>query len=267
MVLSPISISDLPHDILLYIFSMLGGDFEDNPFLIWNKRKKKLDVVNKYFRMPPKWDPCLPIGIRRSNIITETYLPSQKEFDTHIEPFMVMPSVISSLCTVSRDFNQVAMGLWKPLYDIHIRKSPYKRKYTNIFYRQKIYDIIRKYFDSVIENVKGQKKYNSTMSSVKANNSACYLESIKSAVESGTIDDERQVYRIPDLMVYQYDYGAGVTNIRGERIIRLVRLDLRWDQLISYRRKAKKECDDYSRISTNYQYKINSISNRLDRLI
>ena len=159
------TILDLPNDILIYIFSMSQEDTMDkDPFLLWQNRKKHICINKRSYEIPPQWSPGRHIPEKTTGI-------------------PVLPSTISNLCLVSRYFNMTAINLWKPFYEIHIKKSPYKRKYPTTFYRNKVYDLIRKYIDSVIKYTEGRKGYYSKMNSIKSNNAARYLETIKYSIE------------------------------------------------------------------------------------
>jgi hypothetical protein len=221
---------------------------DKDPFLLWQNRKKHIYINKRSYEIPRQWIP----GSRHAPQKT-TGIP-------------VLPSTISNLCLVSRYFNMTAMNLWKPFYEIHIKKSPYKRKYPTTFYRNKVYDLIRKYIDSVIKYTEGRKGYYSKMNSIKSNNSARYLELIKSSIVNGHIDNENMIYRVDDLLWLDYDFSGGVTNPRGEGIIRTISLDLHYERLIAYRRKAKRECDDYELKVVQHSGYIFYMNQRRDRL-
>mgnify|MGYP001264315537 CR=1 FL=1 len=259
-----LTLTDLPHDILMYIFSMLGGSFAENPFLLWNLQKHKFVVNTRVVRMPPLWDPGLNRA-QKNDIIYETYY-TQSKFNEYKEQYMVMPYTISKLCLVSRDFNLAAQNLWRPFYEIHIRQSPYKRRYPSTFYRGKVYDMIKKYIQLVIKNAEKNKKYHGTWKMIKNNNTAIYLQVISDAVSSGKIDDENYIYRINDLITLD-DSRMDVINCYGERVMRNVSIDLKFDRLVNHRRVSNNQYILFSQKEKRDAMNILALESRLQRLI
>ena len=229
------TILDLPDEVLFYIFTLVHGDIKKNPFFRYHDRLGgRLYTRTNYEQSF--------YSATLGKYLDMTYVDTN--FDSRAEP-MFLPSTISSLCMVSRDFNNIAKNLWEPFYITNIRKNnPYKRIHPPDFYRQKVYKIMKKYYENVYKVIGRTVKYNETMEMIKSNNASLYLDKLKSIMNgeeaAGGIDNARQLFRVSGLLQYGSCPEPNDNNVTS------VYLDLSVDYLINYRRKAKRELDEYS---------------------
>jgi len=224
------NISDLPCDILLKIFELVSSDIKKNPFLRYNKKNGKVCPRKDYSQR--FWSDQL------RKYIDITF--KDDDFESRVQP-MVLPHTISTLCLVSKDFNRISNNLWEPFYVENLRKgNPYKRKYIPSFYREKVYKIIKNYYENVLKIIESPMNYNKIMEIIKNNNASVYMKSLKNAVNNDDIDNEYKYHRVRGLLRYHPDGGV----IQAEDVC----LDMKIEHMIDYRRKAIREAISYSEI-------------------
>jgi len=218
------TILDLPDVVLFYIFKLVYCDIKKNPFFRYNKKNNKLYPRTDYSQTAYSY--------KFRYAIEDNY------FDSRTEP-MMLPHTISSLCLVSSDFNYVSSKLWEPFYVRHIRKDkPYKRTHPPSFYREKVYKIMKKYYENVCKLLEGPVRYHKTMEIIKNNNASRYMEYLKNIINSDGIDNENKYYRVDGLL----KYDPCENDIPAVDVY----LDMKIEHMINYRRRAIKEATMYS---------------------
>ena len=223
------NISDLPCDILLRIFELVSGDIKKNPFLRYNKKNGKVCPRKDYSQR--FWSNQLRKYI---DITFEDH-----DFESRVQP-MVLPNTISTLCLVSRDFNRISNNLWEPFYVENLRKgNPYKRKYFPSFYREKVYKIIKDYYENVLKTIETPMDHIKTMEIIKNNNASVYLKSLQNVVNDDDIDNEHKYHKVGGLLKYRPPND-------DEYNMQYVCLTMKIEHMIDYRRKAIKEANAYS---------------------
>ena len=223
------TILDIPSEVLFYIFTLVYGDIKKNPFFRYHERHGgRLYPRTNYKQTFYSSD------LRQH--VDMTYI--DPNFDSRIEP-MILPTTISSLCLVSRDFNNISNNLWEPFYVRHIRKDkPYKRTHPPSFYREKVYKIMKKYYENVCKLLEGPVRYHKTMEIIKNNNASRYMEYLKNIINSDGIDNENKYYRVDGLL----KYDPCENDIPAVDVY----LDMKIEHMINYRRRAIKEATMYS---------------------
>lgn len=225
-----ITINDLPIDILIHIFSMCEEDnLDKDPYLLWNYRAHRIVLNKNVSRVPLQWIP-------------NHEFKSTKKIQEYKIP--ILPSSISKLCNVSQSFNLAAMELWKPFCETNIKKDKYKNKHPPSFYRSRVYSIIDKYIDLVINKLKKHEKYHRNMCFIESNNAEKYLQTIKLVEEDDKYDknDKDSMYYVYDLLFYVFD---DLNYLHNEGYIRTFSMNCDMMSMIDNRKDSLRDYENY----------------------
>jgi hypothetical protein len=208
-----VNLTHLPNDILLLIFSMVEGDIKDNPFIYLSKN--------------------LHMSIKDYNYSHYTSI-LYTEYCMKNPYSCILPYSLSRLECVSKVCNQVASQIWEPMFIDHIRNGKvYKHpKYHN--YKKKYYSKLIPYYKKHLDYNNDDIVKSNHSHGIKSNNASIYLKYIQRAIETLSIDNPNVVYGVDGL--YR-NYG---------RDINVISLNLTYDYLVQYRRKAILEMHQYS---------------------
>ena len=175
-----IHILDLPYDIICQILSSIEADlYKESLVMDWNDKKGQLVRLNNRHVSSAG-------GYFMSTFGAELYrnLP--------IKHGIVSLSKISMVCQY---FNEIAKKLWKPMYILQFRKGiPYKRKYSDNYYRKKYMDYLKKIYTEKYNYNQERFEFNDKMVWIKQNNSAQYMKVIQNAVNSDELSSNHLYY-------------------------------------------------------------------------
>ena len=181
-------------------------------------------------------------------------IPGDKKVFDNL-PIRHGPISISILSAVCIDFYHIAQTLWRPCYILHFRKNvPMKRKYTDLQYRKKYMDYIKKIYKERVSFCEDKLKYYSKMYQIHNNNLRRCLEN--KIIERDGFPNKNHVYHISDIHRI-----SGMHNDYIEKIT--IQLDS-LERFMRFKNHTLKEYKYFESYMSKYNEKNKYLKSKLD---
>jgi len=227
-----ISILDMPSDIMFKIFMMVSGDFHLHPFLNlrsnWCGNRisiRNRNEINSFISL------FLYRGSRSLRYNSQSY--SNYCMNNTLR---MLPSNICILSRVCKNFKTELLTepYWETLYIRDFRKGkPYVHKKPQSFYKEKYYNLIYEYFESLKKVIKAKSGTKKLLKRVKLNNSEIYLDCIEAAVQNLSID-------VP--ILYKIN---GLQQLLSDTVVGEFEVNLPFHSVVANRRSCLAQAHEY----------------------